>query len=225
MSSVGSEMNFQKFKTLKRRTRFLIGCTALCLPFWLASPAFISLSAPDSPAAVACFDLAYVLAPNKNIYLTEYDEQILERRGGYLPDQIDDDLCERLKTAKGAEYDAIVDFFALKAGGRDSRDLFALSDVGTEQIIANLMKRLDTFSPDKADHSLIFIETLRQGKRLGKANIFSFNRSYSWPNNWEEHGLPEAKRLFRKWWNNSGSWQQKRKRDPLAGSVICISAP
>lgn len=72
------------------------------------------------------------------------------------------------------------------------------------------MSRLDNYEPLQAESVLIFVETLRQGKSLGKSNSF-------YPDD-----ILEAKRLFKEWWNQQEKWEQKIKQDPLYGSNLEI---
>jgi hypothetical protein len=92
---------------------------------------------------------------------------------------------------------------------------YALAHVHDElkrDIISDLLHRLDTFQPEQAMKSLLFIESLRRTDPLNKGGFRGLT-----PNR-----LDTAKQQFRKWWSDGSSWPANKTTDPLQDTGISV---
>lgn len=123
------------------------------------------------------------------------------------------------------EFDAIIDFYAHKAGGREGRRVFIWPAHVKEKATASIISRLDNYSADEAASALVLVEDMRQGKddNLFKAHLFTDEPMKTNYSLWlQQKGVPEAKARYRKWWNSYATWPEKVKHDPLAKSHLHI---
>jgi len=171
-----------------------------------------------------CFEIGYIITPSTDTYLKTYKSFYLDHHNaGTLNDDIDSYLTQRLETNISAnELDAIANFYASNAGGREGVRIVNISETAKNRVIESLVRSLS--KPDSRDtfHSLLLIEEIRSGDNLGKGyfgikgNFFEpFDRDW-----WESEGEQETKTSFLTWWNSSDDWNIKRHLDPLEKSRI-----
>jgi len=175
---------------------------------------------PQSAPGYALFRVRYGLALDKGAMLSGYDRDLWRFNGGYIPARTDGFLGSRLgKTSSEAEFSGIVDFYATKAGGRETDILSALPTEVQARVAAYLMTRLESDEPEQARRTLRLLEGLRRGRMLFKGGIGPADLSggNTW---WEDQGHSIVRQRFRQWWQKSGTWEEKRRHDPLAGSGI-----
>ena len=189
-----------------------------------------AVATPESKVGFALFRWSYDVSASKTAALQGFDANLKSYNGGYIPDEIDTFLHSRLEnTHSPKEFDAIVDFYAFKAGGREGMNVFTWPAKTKEKATASILSRMDNYSTNHAASALVLIEDMRQGKgdNLGKANLISDApvsgmSGEKYPIWLQQKGVPEAKALYRKWWNSYPTWEEKTKHDPLEKSHLRI---
>jgi hypothetical protein len=185
---------------------------------------------PDSPLRYAMFRTAYSIPVTRRWVLLKYSNFLDEHNAGYMGASIDRFLCARLESnPSDGEMRAVLEFYSLRAGGREGRRIAELSDVVKQRAVPVLLQGLDTDDKRQAFGALLISEQMRRGKIICKAYFYprdfrkpappNFNES-AW---WAEEGLPEAKSSFRTWWSSNLSWQEKKHTDPLRSSNIIVN--
>jgi hypothetical protein len=193
----------------------------------LVSLRFIALAEPQTGIGYALFKTSYSLSPDKTSVLKGYAANLIKYNGGYIPELVDAFLCSKLQhPASTDEFNAVVDFYVFKAGGREGRRIFSLPAPTRERITGNILSRLDNYEPEQAARALVLVEVIRRGEYLGKATLRSTRSdtpAYPQYEIWQQRALTEAKARFRKWWRTYATWQQKEKYNPLEDSGLEIS--
>ncbi len=186
----------------------------------------LAFAAPDTSMGFALFQFTYKRSTDKAATLQNLDANLDAHHGGYIPDRVDAFFLQRLQTTNDDnEFNAIVDFYAFKAGGREGMRVYTWPVQVKEKTTASIISRLDSYKADQAASALILVEDMRQGKDndLGKAHLFTDEPVKTNYLVWlQQKGVPEAKILYRKWWNSYPTWEEKIKHDPLAKSHLHI---
>jgi len=175
------------------------------------------------------FKICYLQASDKNSELRGYEANLKVAGGGSIPDRVDEFLCGRLQNPDSTdEFNAVVDFYVRKSYGRDGQYIFLLPTATKARITNSLMARLDAFSPHNAECALVLIESLREGRNMGKStliydcegpvNAFAGPESPA-----DKIRLKEAEDLFRKWGQTYPSWAGKAAHNPLENSKFEIT--
>lgn len=206
---------------------FLIIAVSVFLFFIMALGVMFFYPATDNPVSVALFKFTYRVTPVKKAFLEAYSPRKRDVSGGYIPPQVDEFLCQRIETTNDTgETAAIVNFYAIQAGGREGSCIFKVSETAREKIAAEIIKQMDD-NPNLWGQ-IILLEQVRQGKSLGKASISGKQRlNLSTKEDWEKwkaEYLPGGREKFREWWNSNLSWKEKQKIDPLKDAEISVNA-
>jgi len=217
-------------KVLKRK-RFIYGLViCIFIIAILIALRFFAIVEPQTQPGDFLFRTSYALTSNKESALQGYSANLMKYNGSYIPDSADKFLCAKLQNPTSKqEFNAIVEFYAFREAGRYGVHVFLLSTQTKQRITDLILNKLKSYNPRQATRALVLVEILRQGKFLGKANLFyTGNDAPYYPKYevwWEEQGLPKAEEMFLKWWHTYPTWQQKEKHNPLANSNFVISAP
>lgn len=210
-----------------KRKRYLWGAAGmLILATMLAAFCVGAYMEPQSSPGYTFFRMRYDSTSDKRSLLKWYNNVLINYNGGYIPEQADWFLCTQLQNpTPSTEFEAIVDFYVFKAGGREGRFIFLLPGEVKQRISGSVLNRIENYTPSEASRALILIESLRRGEDLGKAHFNSPQPSPDCEAWWQQYGLPEAKTRFARWWQAYPTWQEKTKHDPLAASTLEISGP
>lgn len=213
-----------------KRNRFIFGLVSCIFIAIIAALRFFAIMEPQTQLGNLLFRASYALTSNKKSVLQGYSANLMKYNGSYIPDSVDKFLCSKLQNPTSKqEFNAIVEFYAFREAGRYGVHVFLISTPTKQRITDLILNKLKSYNPRQATRALVLVEILRQGKFLGKANLFYtgsdapyYPKYKDW---WEEQGLPKAEKMFVKWWHTYPTWQQKEKHNPLANSKFVISAP
>ncbi|MCA1642906.1 MAG: hypothetical protein LC785_13375 [Acidobacteria bacterium] len=185
---------------------------------------------PNSFLRYTMFRTAYSVPQTRGWMLRQYSYFLDNNNAGYMGISIERFLCSRLASnPPDAEMKAVLEFYSLRAGGREGYGITQLPDEVRRRAIPLLLGRLDAYDNRQAYGALVMVEQMRRGKIVCKAYFFPRDFLKSAPPNfnerewWVEKGLPEAKTSFQTWWNSNVSWQEKKSADPLGSSNVMIS--
>jgi len=205
---------------------FLTAVIVLFLFLFLASCGLYIFFDATHPVTLALFKTAYNVTPYKKSFLELYSPYRRDINARYLPPAVDEFLCRRIETtADDAEVSAIVNLYAIHAGGREGDRLFKVSEPVKEKIAAELVRQMD--EDPNLWGQLILLEEIRLGKSLGKGYIDEKGAvpkpvsREEW-NQWKEEKLPGVREKYKQWWNSGLSWEEKKKINPLEGAAIGI---
>lgn len=184
---------------------------------------------PDSSASIAAFRLGYSVFPFKRSYLSFYSPLERDVNAGYIPQEIDAFLIQRLETTEdNNEFDAIVNFYCLQAGGREGDMIFRALDSTREKIAGSIIRQLDQDST--LLKQIVLLEEIRTGKSLGKGRALPrstetkrFRSTEEWLS-WSKQITPEVRANTLTWWNSDTTWEEKIATDPLEGTSIRVYA-
>jgi len=169
---------------------------------------------PQTAAGRATFHFAYSFPPTRPAILRFYGWSLREFNGGWLPIPVDEFLSSRLGECRGNhEGRAILNFQISGIYNGWGNGVAHAHDDLKREVIDDLIRRLDTFAPEQALDTVLFIETLRRDTPLGKCGGF---RGPSLT----PESLATAKEHFRAWWSDGSAWPTNKNKDPLQGTEI-----
>lgn len=211
----------------RKRGIIVVSAITLLVILVMVPLGFYAVWEPQTQVGYVLFRASYDRASSKTGVLRGFEGSLREYNGGYIPEQADKFLCSKLQASTSEEeFTAILDFYALRSGGREGRYIYLVSAPTKERISRSITSSLDGYTPDQAARALILLEVLRRGESIGKANFGpakGYPKDYSsW---WQRTGLPEVKTRFRQWLESYPTWQQREKHDPLEHSFVQLSAP
>lgn len=198
-------------------------------PVFLVFTAFFLFAAylygtPDHPISIAMFKAGYKLSPLRSSFLEFYSPQIRDVAAGYIPQEVDEFLCDRLEnTTDEDELTAIINFYALQAGGRQGDRIQKLSETTRERIAGRIIKDLE--ANEELRGRLILLHEMRTGKSLEKGGLGPGPLETELPATTEQQQVSQrkaeavAKEKFIEWWNSDLSWEEKKKINPLKGTI------
>lgn len=161
--------------------------------------------------------------------LRQYSNFLDNHNGGYMGETIDTFLCSRLESnTSDSEMAAILEFYSLRAGGREGYQISQISDSSKQRAIPLLLQRGDSYNERQALGALLIVENMRRGETLDKGGfgpaINEWERTdFNFDKWWSKRGLPETKLKYKQWWNTNLEWNQKRLIDPLSNSNVRVS--
>jgi hypothetical protein len=216
-----------KPKPMRIPKRAIVGALCCAGFFSLLLLRFIAIAEPQTEIGYRLFKASYESSSDEKSVLRGFASNLLEYNGGYVPQSADRFLTSQLQNpTSDTEFDAIVDFYIQKAGGRDGLFIGKLPSSTKQRIVSHIIKNLDKYDISNATQSLKLVESLRRGQPLGKSHFITsrgYDHDYSkW---WKQQGLPEAKLRFKKWWRDYPLWKQKEKHSPLEKSFVTLSEP
>lgn len=178
-----------------------------------------------SELSIYVFRIGYKIYPDTKTYLHFYSPRRRDVSAGYIPPEVDTFLCGRAEaTSNEDEFDAIVDFYSLQAGGREGDCIFRTSERVREKIASRLVAVAET------DGQLVLLEEMRRGKSLGKGHLgrgpTSPESGPLTPDEWEawyKEALPFAWSKYTEWWKADTNWEEKKRIDPLAGMHVRVN--
>lgn len=183
---------------------------------------------PDHPINVSLFKALYRVSPSPNAFLEFYSPRRRDVSNGNIPKEVDEFLCYRIEIAESDELSAIINFYALQSGGREGNLIYKIPDQAKQKVIAQIISEFD--SNKNLSGKMVLLEQLRLGKSLGKGVIS--HKNYLTPESlpiekwreWKDENVaPRAKNDFRRWWDLSLNWNEKRRIDPLKDSEVKIN--
>ena len=168
-------------------------------------------------------------ATDKHFYLHFYSPLRRDVSAGSLPIEVDEFLCEKLEATQDKhEFDAIVHLYSLQAAGREGGCVYLTSDTTRERIAESLVSELDVEGFDLYQ-KIVLLEEIRLGKSLGKGRIAPSRLETQKPSGKDEWkvwmegiALPLAKSRYLDWWQSNLSWDDKKKIDPLEGTIVGV---
>lgn len=182
--------------------------------------------APDSTVGIAAFRLGYAVFPFTRSYLVFYSPLRRDVDAGYIPSEVDDFLSKRLaETDDQYEFDAIVNFYCMQAGGRSGGGILRTDNIIRERVADSIVRQLDR--DEYFLQSLVLLEEIRLGEFLGKdyagprsPNVRLSSRE-EWEN-WSQQVAPEVRDSLRKWSKLEIPWKERKAIDPLDGTPVRI---
>ena len=182
--------------------------------------------APNSTVGVAAFRLGYAVFPFTRSYLVFYSPLRRDVAAGYIPAEVDYFLSQRLaKTDSQYEFDAIVNFYCMQAGGRSGDGIFRTDSATRERVADSIVRQLDR--DEYFLQSLVFLEEVRLGEFLGKDYVgprspnIDLSSREEWET-WSQQVAPEVRGSLRKWSKLGITWEEKKAIDPLEGTPVRI---
>lgn len=179
---------------------------------------------PDNPAGIALFRVAYAVPLTRHSFLEFYSPQRRDVGSGYIPQEVDEFLCDRLEnTMDEDELEAIVNFYALQSGGRQGDRIQKLPEATRERIAGRIIKDIEANKDLRG--RFILLHEMRTGKSLGKGGLGPSPLETERPvtteqeQAWQRKAEAVAKEKFTEWWNSGLSWEEKKKINPLAGTI------
>lgn len=203
---------------------------ALSLTLIVMVGLLLALAAPKSKPAYWLFRCAYASPVPRKSVLESYHSELLSHAGGYTPEMVDQFLCSRLEaTASPREIEAIANFYALQASGREGDRIIAVSDGAKQKIIGSIMRNVDGYDVPQVNQALLLVEELRRGSIIWKGGFAPTNendhKATNWTQWWLSKGARQVKALYSQWWQAPTPWRVKRMQNPLAGSGIEAIGP
>jgi hypothetical protein len=214
-----------KIGKLRAIWKWLVLAATACVLFVICG---FFYAVPNHPANVVLFKVLYISSFNKKPFLTFYSPSRRDVASGYIPSDVDEFLCERAESAGSDEIEAIADFYSLQWGGRQGGCFYHVSDETAEKIANYLVSKIGDESKSDVEGEIAILEEIRTQKSLGKGGLSSLSdiRPMT-PKEWSEWkysiALPIARQRYVDWWNSPGTWTDKRKISPLAGTGINVS--
>jgi len=194
----------------------------------LAFCAFI-YGVPSHPISIFLFKVGYRSSAlvGRHAYLQLYSPWNRDVNAGYLPKEVDEFLCGRLRTTDNAsEFAAIVDLYSAQAHGRQGDCVYRSSEEVRQKVISHLIGEFDD-NPKYIAGSLILIRESQFGMGLGKGGFAPSELEPAKPKTdsewlawYQEKGIPIATAKYREWWNSGLTWDEKKSIDPLKGTVV-----
>lgn len=165
----------------------------------------------------------------KKSFLELYSPLRRDVNNGTIPEEVDRFLCRQIEVTKDeSELSAIINLYAIQAGGREGFCIYEVSDDAKQKVIARIVDEFD--AGENLSGKMMLIEQLRLGKSLGKGQIRSQdavipeNTDIKYWRKWKDEIVaPKAKTDFINWWNLDLDWTEKRKIDPLKNSAVKIN--
>ncbi|MFN2412750.1 MAG: hypothetical protein ABR535_06820, partial [Pyrinomonadaceae bacterium] len=174
---------------------------------------------PRHPISVFVFKVGYFASLDKANYLKFYSPQQRVVGAGYLPEEVDSFLCNRIETTDSdSEFAGIVELYVLQAGGREGNCIFKTSSRTSEKIAENLVKKITSSSHASDLHGeIILLEEVRRGESLGKGKLGYSSISADRPSTAEQwqtwmfsKALPIARVAYNNWWSLNIPWEEKK---------------
>lgn len=182
---------------------------------------FFAVNAPRSVLGENLLRWQWNRATDKSAVLQEYRARIWAHGGGYIPDNAARFFASRLNDGDDQEVAAIARFYASQGGMREGNFGQLLSERARQRVVDAILHDWRTYPEKNAWRAFVFIETLRQNKFLGKAQI-----QRSWGGNYMRSSAqvrPIAS-LFDAWNRHYGATPIIQRPDPLAGTDYFIAA-
>ncbi len=140
---------------------------------------FVAVTLPSSVLGANLFRWEYGRDDDKSAYLSEYRARIWEHGGGNVPDNTAQFFAARLNDGNDQEVAAIARFYASQGGMRESNFGQLLSEKARQRLVDAIVRDWRTYPEKNAWRAFVFVETLRQNKSLGKAQVQrSFGGNY-----------------------------------------------
>ncbi len=182
---------------------------------------------PRSAVGRALFHLRYAPEHSRSSFLRSYRLSLNKYEGGYIPEEVDAFLIQRLSSCQGTpEWDAILNFQLAQSSARWGDAASQADDALKKQVIAYLMPTLETIQPRDALTKMEFIESLRRNSPLHKGGFISRDfydqPDLRGPSTLRRDQLALAIGSFRRWWGDGTEWPHNKSSNPLEGTKITI---
>src|SRR5205823_225825 len=116
---------------------------------------------------------AYSLPVTRGWILRQYSNFLDSHNAGNMGDGIDTFLCLRLESNPSEnEMAAILEFYTLRAGGREGDQIPKVSDSVKQRAFPLLLGRLNIFNERQSHGALVIAEEMRRGETVCKAFFF-----------------------------------------------------
>lgn len=197
----------------------------------LAFGLFVDYHLPGNPVSVVFFKLVYTITPFKYSFLEYYSPLRRGVNNLEIPDDVNSFLCEKLEFSEDAgEIEAIVHFYGIQAGGRESGAILQRSEKTQEKIIGEIMRQLESGEGTYLAKKIVLLDEVRIGAMPGKGHLGIENMplypgtepAEGWVKWSDTNKAPLALPYLRTWWNSGLSWEEKKKIDPFAGTRVRI---
>jgi hypothetical protein len=206
--------------------KILIGFVAIVL---ILFGLIYAAAEPNGFLRYAFFRTAYSVSVTRAWMLQQYSNFLNNHNGGYMGEPIDTFLCSRLESnTSDSERAAVLEFYSLRAGGREGDRISKISDSSKQRAIPLLLQKVDSYNARQALGALLVIEDMRRGETIYKGGfVLASNEwekaSFNFDRWWAESGLPETKAKYNRWWNMKLDWNQKKLIDPLSDSNVKVT--
>jgi hypothetical protein len=216
----------QRGKSVMRRFLNRNTVIGFALTLLILSAVTYAAAERESFLRYALFRTAYSIPLTDAWILRQYSNFLDKYNGGYMGERINTFLCSRLESnPSDSEMAAIIEFYGLRAGGREGYRISEISDVAKQRAISLTLQRVDSYDERLVRGSLLIVENMRRGETIfkggfGPADYRWRQSNFNFKSWWAENGMAEAKGKYKEWWNGNLTWSQKRLIDPLKNSSV-----
>jgi hypothetical protein len=208
---------------MKKRKLLLLALAAFAVVGgWLLCAAVL----PESPVATVTFHAIYSISSLRPSFMRLYSRDLRWRHGGYIPEEIDSFLCDRLLTASPDEFSAIVTFYIEQSGDRPGSHLGSIPEQIKIKAIGAVIERFDHLDDPAKLRAILLVEYLRLDGDIQKPEFIDLDRLNEQGQRLQDsEAVEQAAILYRNWWQGPMSWQEKKQISPLDGSGLSILSP